>query len=124
MFTRRFYRTSDVAAIPALGYYHNMADVEIGQRLECRKCHHTWNTRIQRKPVQCPKCKSTSWDKDQIMVRTSAGEISLAELWELQKKTDFTKLPSFGMWADREESDEELLRELGGGFGPLDSQDD
>jgi hypothetical protein len=30
---------------------------------------------------------------------------------------DFTKIPAFGIWTDRPESDEELLKELGAGWG-------
>jgi hypothetical protein len=82
-----------------------MTDVEVGQKIECRKCHHTWHTRIPRKPVQCPRCKSTTWDKE--MVKTLNGWIELG-----------AKIPGFGSWADMEESDEELLKRLGGGFGP------
>jgi hypothetical protein len=35
---------------------------------------------------------------------------------------DFTKIPAFGMWADRPESDEELLKELGTGWGRGDTE--
>lgn len=31
-------------------------------------------------------------------------------------KTKFADLPTFGMWADRTESDDELLEELGSGW--------
>ena len=32
-------------------------------------------------------------------------------------RPSFANIPAFGMWADREESDEELLRQLGGQWG-------
>lgn len=35
---------------------------------------------------------------------------------------DFTKLASFGMWADRPETDEELLHLLGSGWGHPEGQ--
>lgn len=36
-----------------------------------------------------------------------------------QDFVDFTKHPSFGMWSDLTETDEELLNRLGSGFGSL-----
>ncbi len=29
----------------------------------CKKCGHVWISRITGRPVQCPKCKRTDWDK-------------------------------------------------------------
>jgi len=31
--------------------------------LACKRCGHTWTTRIDHKPVRCPRCSSTTWDK-------------------------------------------------------------
>jgi hypothetical protein len=31
---------------------------------------------------------------------------------------DFSKLPAFGMWKDRPETDEEILEEMRSGWGP------
>jgi len=31
--------------------------------LTCQRCGHTWITRIDHKPVRCPRCSSTTWDK-------------------------------------------------------------
>jgi predicted Zn-ribbon and HTH transcriptional regulator len=28
----------------------------------CRKCGHAWVKRIPGRPVECPKCKSRTWD--------------------------------------------------------------
>ena len=28
----------------------------------CGRCQHTWKGRINRKPVRCPRCSSTTWD--------------------------------------------------------------
>ena len=125
MLTRRFYRSGRVAAISHLDYYHNMADVEIGQRLECRKCHHTWHSRIARRPVQCPRCKSTSWEKNEKLVQTGAGEwITRDELWQRQKATDWADPRWFGAWADMEGTDEEILAKLREGWpGPNDERD-
>lgn len=39
-----------------------------------------------------------------------------AEKSEKSFKTKFADLPTFGMWADRTESDDELLEELGSGW--------
>ena len=41
-----------------------------------------------------------------------------------KRDVDFTKLPSFGMWSDLTESDEELLNRLGGGWGEPEVFDD
>jgi len=30
----------------------------------CLRCGHTWNPRSEGKPVACPKCHSTAWDKE------------------------------------------------------------
>jgi len=117
MLTRRFYPTACIAARATGTYYHNMADIGVGQKLECRKCHHTWHSRIQRKPVQCPRCKSTSWDKPSDMVQTGAGEwITREVLRRRQKATDFSKIAAFGAWADLEGTDEELLARLREGW--------
>lgn len=42
--------------------------------------------------------------------------IEEAETIEESLKTKFADLPSAGIWADRTESDEELLEELGSGW--------
>lgn len=37
-----------------------------GHRLICAKCDHEWWPRIftpDRKPVQCPRCKTYKWEK-------------------------------------------------------------
>lgn len=28
----------------------------------CERCEHTWISRVDGKPVVCPKCKSPYWD--------------------------------------------------------------
>lgn len=38
-------------------------------------------------------------------------------------QTDFSAIPAFGMWADRPETDEELLEALGGQWAPLEDGD-
>ena len=30
----------------------------------CKRCGGSWTARKNKKPVQCPKCKSPYWDKD------------------------------------------------------------
>lgn len=106
------------------GYYHNMSDVQIGQRLECRRCRHAWNTRTERRPVQCPKCKSTGWETDRVMLETANGWIERDELWRIQRETDWSKIPAFGAWADRTETDEEILAEMRRGWGTREEDDD
>lgn len=32
-------------------------------RLECLRCGHTWISRIIQRPVRCPVCQSSKWDK-------------------------------------------------------------
>ena len=65
----------------------------------CRRCGHVWRARRPGIPIRCAKCKSPYW-------RTSRS-----------RTVDFTKVPAFGIWSDRPESDEELLKELGTGWG-------
>lgn len=35
----------------------------MGREYRCLKCKHTWESRIKTKPIQCPNCKNTTWDK-------------------------------------------------------------
>lgn len=108
-----------------------MTAINVGQRLECKRCHHTWHSRTERKPVQCPKCKSPAWDR-------KPAPASIAEpIAKYQSSTrrrskgdrlarpaiDFAKLPSFGSWADRTEPDEEILAEVRRGWEALDDPD-
>jgi DNA-directed RNA polymerase subunit RPC12/RpoP len=81
--------------------------ITVGQRLTCLRCGHGWNTRSERKPVQCPRCKSTRWDRQR--------EERDSEL-RLRPRRSFGELEAFGMWADLTESDEELLDRLGVGL--------
>lgn len=80
--------------------------ITVGQRLTCLRCGHEWNTRSERKPVQCPRCKSTRWDTPR---RRTTGKRA--------KDFSFADLPAFGMWADLTVTDEELLNRLGAGWG-------
>jgi hypothetical protein len=115
-----------------------MTDIQVGQRLECKRCHHAWNARTERRPVQCPKCKSPTWDRRPApsviaepravygtksratVVEESAKYRAMAPKKRTQKKGeepfDFGKLKSFGMWADMTETDEELLARLRQGW--------
>ena len=74
----------------------------IGAALQCLRCGHEWNTRTERKPVQCPRCKSPAWDRNRLPVYLSPGE-----------RPSFAEIASWGVWKDRPESDEELLIKLG-----------
>ena len=29
----------------------------------CQHCGHTWTPRVMHRPVRCPKCFNTAWDK-------------------------------------------------------------
>lgn len=33
-----------------------------GLLLYCFRCGHQWKPRIERRPLQCPKCTSRVWD--------------------------------------------------------------
>lgn len=33
------------------------------RQFECLRCDHKWQPRIERKPLQCPQCKSPYWDR-------------------------------------------------------------
>lgn len=85
-----------------------MTTVTFGQRLRCERCEHEWNARSERKPVQCPRCKSTRWD---LPPGDAAGTKPI------KRVRSFLDLEAFGMWADRTETDEELLAELRSGWG-------
>jgi hypothetical protein len=100
-----------------------MTDIKVGQRLECKRCHHAWNARTERLPVQCPKCKSPAWDRKpapNIIAEPIAKYRAMEPKKRTQKKGeepfDFGKLKSFGMWADMTETDEELLARLREGW--------
>ncbi len=83
-----------------------MTTVSFGQRLRCERCGHEWNARSERKPVQCPRCKSTRWDTRRYRYEVPAG----------RKVRSVRELKAFGMWADRPETDEELLGQLRSGW--------
>lgn len=89
-----------------------MTTVTFGQRLRCKRCEHEWNARSERKPVQCPRCKSTRWDSHAQREGTAA----------LPKIRSVRELAAFGMWADRPETDEELLEQLRRGWGDAETE--
>lgn len=39
----------------------------------CNRCAHEWLARGQRKPVMCPRCKSTYWDDDKPKRKSTRG---------------------------------------------------
>lgn len=39
---------------------------EIGKKQTCKRCEHSWNSRVPDKPKSCPNCKSPYWDKDYV----------------------------------------------------------
>lgn len=38
-----------------------MGEIKLGGCL-CERCEHAWISRVDGKPVVCPKCKSPYWD--------------------------------------------------------------
>ena len=113
-------------------YYDNHMTV-VGEELTCKRCRHVWSARIPRRPVQCPRCKSPAWDRalasmpqiSEALVQYKTGAKQGSPSRHGGKRdVDFTKLPSFGMWRDLTESDEELLNRLGGGWGEPEGLDD
>lgn len=36
------------------------------EKLECKRCGHTWIPRIEGRPGQCPECHNTRWDKPRV----------------------------------------------------------
>ena len=38
----------------------------IGERYHCRKCGHEWSSRVEGRPVQCPRCHQPKWDEDRV----------------------------------------------------------
>lgn len=34
--------------------------------VQCLRCQHEWLPRIDGRPMQCPRCKSTTWDKQSV----------------------------------------------------------
>ena len=32
--------------------------------LKCKRCKHQWIRRLERNPVECPKCKQRTWNKE------------------------------------------------------------
>lgn len=92
--------------------------------MECLRCHHTWHARIERKPIQCPKCKSPAWDlaSTRNVIAESRATYGAPATRRKPRKSkepfDFMSLKSFGMWADMTETDEELLARLREGWEP------
>ncbi len=35
----------------------------IGGQLVCLRCGHTWNSRVEGRPKQCPLCHQPNWDR-------------------------------------------------------------
>ena len=101
--------------------------MNIGDRLNCRRCGHQWFGRSNKRPVQCPRCKSPAWDrapkvseakvKYKPVSKTGSSARTKGAIERDKQDIDFTKLASFGMWKDLTETDEELLNRLGGGWG-------
>ena len=106
--------------IDADSYYDNSMTT-VGEKITCQRCQHEWYARIPRPPVQCPRCKSPAWDRPNQVAETrvrykpESREISIRRG---SQNFDFKKEPAFGMWADRTESDEQLLEQLRSGWGP------
>jgi hypothetical protein len=95
---------------------------EIGGKLHCMRCGHNWFARISGRPVQCPRCKSPAWDREPGAAETRAEyKPTSKEKPSIRRggrqDIDWSKHPSFGIWADRTESDEELLDLMKSGWG-------
>jgi hypothetical protein len=94
--------------------------MNVGDRLSCRKCGHGWYARVPR-PIQCPRCKSTTWARE---LQVAETRVKYEPRSKKTKMVRFEDMPSFGMWADLTESDEELLNRLGGGWAELEIDDE
>lgn len=111
----------------------------VGAGLECQKCGHKWNTRSGWKPVQCPRCKSTTWDRPlaalreaavayrtrptmtQETVQTGSGAwMAEGEIWEAQKMMDWSELGLDAGWGDEALSVDEMLAEVRSGWRLVD----
>lgn len=85
--------------------------------------------------MQCPKCKSTSWEEPpRILAEAKApcgtrersmsdlvqmGDgrwMTLAEAWQLQKAIDWGAIPGIGSWGDPDKTPEEILAEIRQGW--------
>ena len=114
-----------------------MKEYGVGGRLQCLRCGHTWHARSERRPVQCPRCKSTSWDSGgrlaeaavQYATRsdtmadttmTGAGLLNREELRSIQMMTDWSDLIDAAGWGDAEKSVDEMLAEIRSGWRVLD----
>ena len=52
-----------------------MSKVEVQKAFwECRKCGHMWVNRKPVKPIQCPKCRTYLWDREQVKMRQEVKE--------------------------------------------------
>jgi hypothetical protein len=90
-------------------YHHRMATVTFGQRLRCERCEHEWNARSERKPVSAPV--RHAWDSHAQQKGGTRPRIRSVR-----------ELAAFGMWADRPETDEELLEQLRRGWGDAETE--
>ena len=85
--------------------------------MRCLRCGHEWYARVPRRPSQCPRCKSPAWDRSR---QVAEAKVEYKAESKTKKRRSFMDMPSFGMWADLTESDDELLNRLGGGWGDPD----
>ena len=54
-----------------------------GEILKCVRCHHEWICRLDRRPIQCPKCTSRKWDEERtvrVNVRKNKNDKPRTEL--------------------------------------------
>jgi DNA-directed RNA polymerase subunit RPC12/RpoP len=116
--------------------------------MKCLRCGHEWNTRVERRPVQCPRCKSTSWERERtprlgeprVAYEAKSGTVKPGEelvqmgdgrwvTWEeahaIQKNTDWHELlkDSPG-WGDPTKTPEEILAEMRRGWRDAWADDD
>lgn len=59
---------------------------------QCERCGHRWEGRLEKRPVQCPKCKSPYWYRKRVKEPQGIAEVlsrmkPVVELPDLQALT-------------------------------------
>jgi DNA-directed RNA polymerase subunit RPC12/RpoP len=58
-------------------------DLKGGPTYTCLRCNHTWQGRVSRKPIRCPRCSSVAWDKKKERTDIVKGEVTISAMREL-----------------------------------------
>jgi predicted Zn-ribbon and HTH transcriptional regulator len=55
-------------------YSYDQQVIMIIELRKCNRCDHEWLPRMEKIPVECPKCKSTYWNKERTYKKKGSPE--------------------------------------------------